>query len=50
MKHSAVGKELTDLVVILCEEIYAKIYIYEGRSICNENSPIYPKVLYLHTS
>ena len=26
------------------------IYIYEGRSICNENSPVYPKVLYLHTS
>ena len=24
--------------------------IYEGRSICNENSPVYPKVLYLHTS
>ena len=23
---------------------------YEGRSICNENSPVYPKVLYLHTS
>ena len=22
---------------------------YEGRSICNENSPVYPKVLYLHT-
>ena len=24
--------------------------IYEGRSICNENSLIYPKVLHLHTS
>ena len=23
---------------------------YEGRSICNENSPVNPKVLYLHTS
>ena len=23
---------------------------YEGRSICNENSPVYPKVLYLHTT
>ena len=22
---------------------------YEGRSICNENSPVYPKVLHLHT-
>ena len=22
---------------------------YEGRSICNENSQVYPKVLYLHT-
>ena len=22
--------------------------IYEGRSICNENSPVYPKVLHLH--
>ena len=25
-------------------------YQYEGRSICNENSPVYPKVLYLHAS
>ena len=24
--------------------------LYEGRSICNENSPVNPKVLYLHTS
>ena len=24
--------------------------VYEGRSICNENSPVYPKVLYLHIS
>ena len=24
--------------------------IYEGRSICDENSPVYPKVLYLHFS
>ena len=24
--------------------------IYEGRSICNENSTVNPKVLYLHTS
>ena len=24
--------------------------IYEGGSICNENSAVYPKVLYLHTS
>ena len=24
--------------------------MYEGRSICNENSPVNPKVLYLHTS
>ena len=23
---------------------------YEGRSICNENSPLYPNVLYLHSS
>ena len=23
--------------------------LYEGRSICNENSPVYHKVLYLHT-
>ena len=23
---------------------------YEGRSICNENSPVSPKVLYLHNS
>ena len=23
--------------------------LYEGRSICNENSPVYPKVLNLHT-
>ena len=25
-------------------------HAYEGRSICNENSPVYTKVLYLHTS
>ena len=24
--------------------------MYEGRSICNENSPVYPKVLHLHIS
>ena len=24
--------------------------LYEGRSICYENSPVYPKILYLHTS
>ena len=28
----------------------ADIAHYKGRSICNENSPVYPKVLYLHTS
>ena len=27
-----------------------KTALYEGRSICNENSPVYPKVLYLQTS
>ena len=27
---------------------YSKVY--EGGSICNENSPVYPEVLYLHTS
>ena len=30
------------------ESFYVKIY--EGRSICNENSPVYPKVLYVHAS
>ena len=27
----------------------AQMLVYEGRSICNENCPVYPKVLYLHT-
>ena len=38
---------------ILGKESYAQLkvfQIYEGRSICNENSPVYPKVLYFHTS
>ena len=26
------------------------LFTYERRSICNENSPVYPKALYLHTS
>ena len=29
---------------------HALYCLYEGRSICNENSSVYPKVLYLHTS
>ena len=31
-------------------DIAVYLLSYEGRSICNENSPVYPKVLYLHTS
>ena len=29
---------------------YFVLLLYEGRSICNENSLVYLKVLYLHTS
>ena len=28
---------------------HSSITYYEGRSICNENGPVYPKVLDLHT-
>ena len=29
---------------------YFVLLLYEGRSICNENSLVYPKVLYVHPS
>ena len=37
-------------VIILLIDVFFKKVVYEGRSICNENSPVYPKVLYLQTS
>ena len=44
MISSLLGKALRRLV-----DIARLAEIYEGGSICNENSPVYPKVLYLHT-
>ena len=46
MRHiSAVRfKELTHHLNLIVPEA-----MYEGGSICNENSPVYPNVLYLHT-
>ena len=28
------------------KHLFANVYMYEGGSICNENSPVYPEVLY----
>ena len=39
------------LYVKIIHELKRVDYLtYEGRSICNENSPVNPTVLYLHTS
>ena len=41
----------TELVLLkICVQNVSLLYSYEGLSICNENSPVYPKVLYEHTS
>ena len=46
--HENLHKNVNENVFI---HIFCKFScIYEGRSICNENSPVYHKVLYLHTS
>ena len=36
--------------VICCPEWAWLFQNYKGRSICNENSPVYPKVLYVYAS
>ena len=44
------GVTLQKQSLICYPKIIGNPIVYEGRSICNENSPVFPKVLYLQTS
>ena len=41
---------LLKLILLDVFVLITQMLIYEGRSICNENRPVNPKVLYFHTS
>ena len=45
---------VNDILIIVKQDFLRNLgivfVIYEGRSICNENSPVNPNILYLHTS
>ena len=45
-----VGESQSKLADLFYDHNCVQQYMYEGRSICNENNPVHPKVLYLHTS
>ena len=44
------GLKIKGDIIFLQMHLFLNRLMYEGRSICNENSPVNPKVLYLYTS
>ena len=51
LSYKHLGMILSDIHLGMnLSDFVSPIYTYEGRSICNENSPVNPKVLYLRTS
>ena len=49
-KWTSFGMNIISGILCIVVAVLQRKGIYEGRSICNENIPVYPKVLYLHTS